>query len=127
MHHFPYHCISSKKARTAGEEWMLTGPLEYVSPIEVEVVTVRKAIPLDENEGIYVRDNRSGQVRAVIGSIYLLNQDEELWPKKLSPVVEKILRANKDPQGERADYRKKGGDGEEEERDPTRVSVSTLI
>uniref|UniRef100_A0A183TRR0 Major vault protein n=1 Tax=Schistocephalus solidus TaxID=70667 RepID=A0A183TRR0_SCHSO len=73
--------------RTAGEEWMLTGPLEYVPPIEVEVVTVRKAIPLDENEGIYVRDKRSGQVRAVIGSTYLLNQDEELWPKKLSPAV----------------------------------------
>uniref|UniRef100_A0A183TDH6 Major vault protein n=1 Tax=Schistocephalus solidus TaxID=70667 RepID=A0A183TDH6_SCHSO len=108
-------------ARTAGEEWMLTGPLEYVPPIEVEVVTVRKAIPLDENEGIYVRDKRSGQVRAVIGSTYLLNQDEELWPKKLSPAVEKILRANKDPQGERADYRKRGGDGEEEEWDPTRV------
>uniref|UniRef100_A0A0X3NUS8 Major vault protein n=1 Tax=Schistocephalus solidus TaxID=70667 RepID=A0A0X3NUS8_SCHSO len=72
-------------ARTAGEEWMLTGPLEYVPPIEVEVVTVRKAIPLDENEGIYVRDKRSGQVRAVIGSTYLLNQDEELWPKKTFP------------------------------------------
>ncbi|BHF73126.1 hypothetical protein SprV_0401620200 [Sparganum proliferum] len=87
-----------KKARTAGEEWMLTGPLEYVPPIEVEVVTVRQAIPLDENEGIYVREKRSGQVRAVIGSTYMPSQDEELWTKKLSPAVEQILRANKDPQ-----------------------------
>ncbi|KAL7061312.1 hypothetical protein AAHC03_010076 [Spirometra sp. Aus1] len=107
-------------ARTAGEEWMLTGPLEYVPPIEVEVVTVRQAIPLDENEGIYVREKRSGQVRAVIGSTYMLNQDEELWPKKLSPAVEQILRANKDPQGERAEYRKRGENGEEA-WDPTRV------
>ncbi|BHF73129.1 hypothetical protein SprV_0401620500 [Sparganum proliferum] len=107
-------------ARTAGEEWMLTGPLEYVPPIEVEVVTVRQAIPLDENEGIYVREKRSGQVRAVIGSTYMLNQDEELWPKKLSPAVEQILRANKDPQGERAEYRKRGENGEKA-WDSTRV------
>ncbi|BHF73130.1 hypothetical protein SprV_0401620600 [Sparganum proliferum] len=113
-----YHL--DEKARTAGEEWMLTGPLEYVPPIEVEVVTVRQAIPLDENEGIYVREKRSGQVRAVIGSTYMLNQDEELWPKKLSPAVEQILRANKDPQGERAEYRKRGENGEEA-WDPTRV------
>nr|VZI33302.1 unnamed protein product [Spirometra erinaceieuropaei] len=107
-------------ARTAGEEWMLTGPLEYVPPIEVEVVTVRQAIPLDENEGIYVREKRSGQVRAVIGSTYMLNQDEELWPKTLSPAIEQILRANKDPQGERAEYRKRCGNGEKA-WDPTRV------
>ncbi|KAL7061320.1 hypothetical protein AAHC03_010079 [Spirometra sp. Aus1] len=106
--------------RTAGEEWMLTGPLEYVPPTEVEVVVVRKAIPLDENEGIYVREKRSGQVRAVIGSTYMLNQDEELWPKKLSPTVEQILRANKDPLGERADYRTRGDDVEDA-WDPTRV------
>ncbi|KAL7061319.1 hypothetical protein AAHC03_010078 [Spirometra sp. Aus1] len=107
-------------ARTAGEEWMLTGPLEYVPPIEVEVVKVRQAIPLDENEGIYVREKRSGQVRAVIGSTYMLNQDEELWPKTLSPAIEQILRANKDPQGERAEYRKRGENGEKA-WDPTRV------
>ncbi|VDL96085.1 unnamed protein product [Schistocephalus solidus] len=107
-------------ARTAGEEWMLTGPLEYVPPIEVEVITVRQAIPLDEHEGIYVREKRSGQVRAVIGSTYMLNQDEELWPKKLSPAVEQILRANKDPQGERAEFRK-SADAKEDSWDPTRV------
>uniref|UniRef100_A0A183TC31 Major vault protein n=1 Tax=Schistocephalus solidus TaxID=70667 RepID=A0A183TC31_SCHSO len=107
-------------ARTAGEEWMLTGPLEYVPPVEVEVVTVRQAIPLDEHEGIYVRGKRSGQVRAVIGSTYMLNQDEELWPKKLSPAVEQILRANKDPQGERAEFRKSANE-KEDSWDPTKV------
>ena len=30
---------------------MIRGPLEYVPPVEVEVCTKRKAIPLDENEG----------------------------------------------------------------------------
>lgn len=42
---------------------MIRGPLEYVPPVEVEVVTKRKAIPLDENEGIYVRDIKTGKVR----------------------------------------------------------------
>ena len=42
---------------------MIRGPLEYVPPVEVEVVTKRKAMPLDENEGIYVRDIKTGKVR----------------------------------------------------------------
>ena len=41
---------------------MIRGPLEYVPPVEVDVVTKRKAIPLDENEGIYVRDIKTGKV-----------------------------------------------------------------
>uniref|UniRef100_A0A5K3FV97 Major vault protein n=1 Tax=Mesocestoides corti TaxID=53468 RepID=A0A5K3FV97_MESCO len=44
--------VDGDKNRVAGEEWMLMGPLEYVPPIEVEVLTVRKAIPLSDNEGI---------------------------------------------------------------------------
>ena len=31
-------------------------------PVEVEVVMKRQAIPMDENEGIYVRDIKSGKV-----------------------------------------------------------------
>ena len=49
--------------RMPGDRWMIRGPLEYVPPVEVEVVTKRKAIPLDENEGIYVRDIKTGKVR----------------------------------------------------------------
>ena len=41
---------------------MIRGPLEYVPSVAVEVVTKRKAMPLDENEGIYVRDIKSGKV-----------------------------------------------------------------
>ncbi len=46
---------------------MIKGPIDYVPPVEVEVVNRRKAIPLDLNEGIYVRDIKSGKIRAVIG------------------------------------------------------------
>ena len=52
--------------RLPGDRWMIRGPLEYVPPVEVEVATKRKAIPLDENEGIYVRDIKTGKVRNII-------------------------------------------------------------
>ena len=65
----------------------------------MEVVTRRKALPLDENEGIYVRDIKSGRVRAVIGETYMLTQDEELWSKELPKQVEDLL--NRDPLAER--------------------------
>lgn len=50
-----------------GDRWMIRGPLEYVPPVQVEVATKRKAIPLDENEGIYVRDIKTGKVGGASG------------------------------------------------------------
>ena len=74
---------------------MRRGPLEYVPPVELDVVTKRKAIPLDDNEGIYVRDVKNGKVRAVCGSTYMLTQDEEMWAKELPPGVEELLSEGK--------------------------------
>lgn len=42
------------KLRGAGETWMIYGPCEYTPPVEVSILERRQAIPLDENEGIYV-------------------------------------------------------------------------
>ena len=42
------------KPRGAGETWMIYGPCEYTPPVEVSILERRQAIPLDENEGIYV-------------------------------------------------------------------------
>jgi hypothetical protein len=42
-------------------------------------------------QGIYVRDIKSGKVRAVIDQTYILNQNEELWDKPLPSEVEKLL------------------------------------
>ena len=58
--------------RKPGDTWMLKGPMEYIPTVEVEVVTTRHAIPLHENEGIYVRNIKSGAVRSVIGHTYML-------------------------------------------------------
>jgi major vault protein len=72
---------------------------EYIPPTQVEVVTRQKALPLDENEGIYVRDIKTGRVRAVIGETYMLTHDEELWQKELPKQVEELL--TRDPLAER--------------------------
>lgn len=77
--------------RVPGDRWMIKGPTDYVPSVFVEVASRRKAVPLDENEGIYVRDIKSGKVRAVIGETYMLNQDEELWNKILPDEIESLL------------------------------------
>ncbi|CAJ1076490.1 major vault protein [Xyrichtys novacula] len=104
--------------RRPGDRWMLRGPIEYVPPAAVEVVLKRQAIPLDENEGIYVRDIKTGKVRAVIGHTYMLTHDEELWHKELPPNVEALLASPLDPLADRSDRTRTG---EAKRRDKTRV------
>ncbi len=53
-----------------------------------------KAIPLDENEGIYVRDMKTGRIRAIAGESYMLKENEELWNKDLPAEVEELLNAD---------------------------------
>jgi major vault protein len=83
--------VDNGKKRVPGDLWMVKGPTDYVPCVEVEVKTRRKALPLDENEGIYVRDVKSGKIRAIIGVTYMLNQDEEMWDKELPQEVEALL------------------------------------
>jgi major vault protein len=79
-------------ARVAGTRWMIGGPCDYVPHACVEVVERRQSIPLDENEGIYVRDNNTGAVRMVHGEAYMLLPHESLWEKVLPEAVEDLLR-----------------------------------
>ena len=81
------------KVHQPGERWMIYGPCDYIPTVEVEVVEVRKSIPLAENEGIYVRDIRTGEVKSVIGTAYMLLPHEELWHMELEARVEKLLQA----------------------------------
>ena len=81
-----------KNNRKAGELWTVLGPCSYTPSVEVKVVTTRKAIPLDESEGIYVRDTHTGKVRLEgMGKSYLLLPHEELWNKDLRDDVEDLL------------------------------------
>ncbi|XP_025908132.1 major vault protein, partial [Nothoprocta perdicaria] len=86
--------------RRAGERWLLRGPLEYVPPAEVAVIERRRAVALGDGEGIYVRDMRTGKVRAVLAQTYMLTATEELWEKELAPGVEALLARPRDPRGQ---------------------------
>jgi major vault protein len=77
--------------RKPGDRWMIYGPLDYIPPVQVEILEKRRLIPLDDNEGIYVRDLSSGQVRSVCGESYMLKPNEELWEKELPMDVESLL------------------------------------
>jgi major vault protein len=79
--------------RAPGDRWMIHGPCDYIPPVNVEILETRNTIPLDQNEGIYVRDIKTGKVRAHIGSSYMLQSNEEKWEKELPSVVEEVLAA----------------------------------
>jgi len=83
--------VDGKSSRQPGERWMIKGPCDYVPPIQIDIVEKRRSIPLDQNEGIYVRDVKTGQVRAVTAESYMLKENEDLWEKIVPTVVEELL------------------------------------
>lgn len=61
----------------------------------MDIIERRKSIPLDENEGIYIRNNETGEVTVIKGETYMLKAHEILFEKELDPLVENlIMRAN---------------------------------
>jgi major vault protein len=100
---------------------MIHGPCDYVPPVSVEVLEKRRVIPLDENEGVYVRDIKNGKVRAVSGESYMLKSNEELWEKELPAVVEDILAKESREGPSRGSYDKRSASGAG--RDKTKVVV----
>ncbi|OON19528.1 major Vault Protein repeat-containing domain protein [Opisthorchis viverrini] len=113
----------TKVYRQPGVRWLIRGPMEYVPPLEVTVVEFRSAIALDQNEGVYVRNTRTGQIRAVIGETYLLNEEEELWEKKLPNDVVRLLHTANEatPCEEAANDRAIQDDGHVPSQDLTKV------
>jgi len=93
---FTEKTVEGEIHRAPGDRWMIYGPRDYVPPVEVEIIEKRRAIPLDANEGIYVRDMKTGRVTAVTGKVYRLSPYEELWDKELPPVVEELLQSDAD-------------------------------
>ena len=78
--------------RLPGQQWMIFGPGEYVPPVDVVIRERRSRIPLDEHEGIYVRDRTGGSIRAVMGpQSYMLQTNEERWSKTVPAVVDALL------------------------------------
>jgi len=102
------------KAHVAGDRWMIYGPCDFIPDVKLEVMETRQMIPLDENEGVYVRDMSTGKIRAVIGQSYMLKPNEELWAKPMSADVEALLQ--KEASRDKSAHGPRG-----KARDPTRV------
>jgi len=83
--------LDGKEERKAGDTWTVNGPAEFVPPTSVEIIERRRAIPLDESEGIYIRDIRTGRVSTISAQSYMLKPNEELWKKDLPKIVEEVL------------------------------------
>ena len=41
---------------------MVKGPQDFCPTVDMEIVSRRKAMPLDENEGVYIRNVKTGKV-----------------------------------------------------------------
>ncbi len=50
-----------------GQTWMIKGPIDFILDNEVDVVEKRQSVPLAENEGLYVRNLKNGEVKLVKG------------------------------------------------------------
>lgn len=111
-----------------GEKWMIYGPRDYIPPMQIEILERRKRIPLDENEGIYVRDTTTGEVKAETGKSYMLKPQEVLFQLELPPIVEELVTRQvtgetfqiASKEGADIKYNKSGG-GKGYVRDKTRV------
>lgn len=117
-------CVDEEgRERKPGDKWKIRGPCDYVPTVSVVVHAKRRAIALDENEGIYVRNMKTGQVRSICGETYMLTQDEELWEKHLPDQVENLLQSGLDPMADRGLLRAKGAPSAclKKGRDRTRV------
>jgi major vault protein len=80
----------SKQTHKAGAKWMISGPIKFIPPVELSILSTSRIIPLDKNEGIYVRNTKTGKVFKHMGSSYYLKPEEVLWEKNLPQEVEKI-------------------------------------
>jgi major vault protein len=114
--------LEAYDGKKPGDRWMIHGPCDFVPDVQIEILEKRTSIPLDENEGIYVRDLTTGQVRSVIGESYMLKANEELWEKELPEDVEALLLRERTTAEVRShDYGKKAPQASSQARDKTRL------
>jgi len=95
-----------KVERKPGDRWMVHGPRIYIPPVQVEILEYRSRVPLDKNEGVYVRDTQTGLVRVEYGQSYMLKAHEEFWLKELTEIEEDLLLKNYNISSFKRDKRK---------------------
>ncbi|KAH9597772.1 Major vault protein [Trypanosoma melophagium] len=77
--------------RIISSRWLVRGPCSYIPPLEVRVVERRERMLLGGNNGVYVRNIRTGRITAMHGQALMLSEDEVLWEKPIDPLVRRLL------------------------------------
>lgn len=78
--------------RKAGDKWVIRGPVIFTPNENVEVIKPLNVISLDQEEGIYIKDLKTGKIQLIKGPTqFMLDAHQEFYEKKLTPMAEKIL------------------------------------
>lgn len=76
----------------AGTEVLVRGFHRYVPHKDIEIVEEQTSVSLSKEEGVYVQNNDTGEVRLVRGETDLfLEQNESLWSKNLTQDEQEAL------------------------------------
>lgn len=74
--------------RPPGSIWMIEGPCDFIPSTKVQILEKKRVNPLEENDGIYIRNKTNGKVRLEKGpKAYMLTPEETLWYKVLNQDV----------------------------------------
>lgn len=79
------HPLNLDQVLEAGEEILLKGPRRYIPHKDIRIKERRKSLSLADNQGVYVQNNDTGEVRLVKGPTdFFIEHNESLWEKHLS-------------------------------------------
>lgn len=79
------HPLEEGKTLAAGEELLVKGPRRIIPHKDLEVIELRKAVSLSENEGVFIQDDDTGKVRLVRGPAdFFREHNESFWGKPLT-------------------------------------------
>ncbi len=79
------HPINEGKILKAGEDVLIRGPKRFIPHKDLRIINKEAALSLSEDEGVFVQNEDSGEVRLVRGpDDVLLDHNESLWEKILT-------------------------------------------
>jgi len=81
----------------AGEKWLVHGPCSYFPTIEKQIVELRRATTIGDNESLYVRNMDTCELKLVVGPrAYMCAVDEEPFYKRITLSEQSALKLDYD-------------------------------
>ena len=107
---FTDETVTPAVRRSHCSRWTVRGPLaEFIPPVESKVLRQHSLILLCQNEGVYVQNTVTGDIRIEMGKPYLLTAEEQLWSKKLSYDAGELLARYRNETGCGVSYNTRTG------------------